>query len=222
MDGGETKILLQIFSKTVIGPIFFEFIQRKGDDGFGEGNFRALFESIEEDQIRRGVLKAAGGGVAPPGIPSGCRRAHNDSRAGQQQQIERGEGQEQPAEEGAIGWRRPRTPLRHAAPAARWRSAEQGRPGAGPCRTATLSAAAIRSMRARQAPAEGPGSHRSRWRPGSPADFQQPDSPSPAAPGAVASPIPRVAAGRCPGSSRSARRRWRWQSASNRPPLRQP
>ena len=55
--GGMTKILLQIFSKTVIGPIFFEFIQRKGDDGFGEGNFRALFESIEEDQIRRGVLK---------------------------------------------------------------------------------------------------------------------------------------------------------------------
>ena len=41
----------------MIGPIFFEFIQRKGDDGFGEGNFRALFESIEEDQIRRGVLK---------------------------------------------------------------------------------------------------------------------------------------------------------------------
>jgi 4-hydroxyphenylpyruvate dioxygenase len=57
--GGMTKVLLQIFSKTVIGPIFFEFIQRKGDDGFGEGNFRALFESIEEDQIRRGVLKAA-------------------------------------------------------------------------------------------------------------------------------------------------------------------
>jgi 4-hydroxyphenylpyruvate dioxygenase len=59
VGGGETRILLQIFSKTVIGPIFFEFIQRKGDDGFGEGNFRALFESIEEDQIRRGVLKAA-------------------------------------------------------------------------------------------------------------------------------------------------------------------
>ena len=57
VDGGETKVLLQIFSKTVIGPIFFEFIQRKGDEGFGEGNFRALFESIEEDQIRRGVLK---------------------------------------------------------------------------------------------------------------------------------------------------------------------
>lgn len=56
IDGGMTKILLQIFSKTVIGPIFFEFIQRKGDEGFGEGNFRALFESIEEDQIRRGVI----------------------------------------------------------------------------------------------------------------------------------------------------------------------
>jgi 4-hydroxyphenylpyruvate dioxygenase len=59
VDGGTTKILLQIFSKTVIGPIFFEFIQRKGDEGFGEGNFRALFESIEQDQIRRGVIKAA-------------------------------------------------------------------------------------------------------------------------------------------------------------------
>ncbi|MDH3661853.1 MAG: 4-hydroxyphenylpyruvate dioxygenase [Alphaproteobacteria bacterium] len=59
VDGGMTRILLQIFSKTVIGPIFFEFIQRKGDDGFGEGNFKALFESIEEDQIQRGVLKVA-------------------------------------------------------------------------------------------------------------------------------------------------------------------
>jgi 4-hydroxyphenylpyruvate dioxygenase len=52
-DGGR---LLQIFTETVIGPIFFELIQRKGDMGFGEGNFRALFESIELDQIRRGVL----------------------------------------------------------------------------------------------------------------------------------------------------------------------
>ncbi len=59
VNGGETRILLQIFSRTVIGPIFFEFIQRKGDDGFGEGNFRALFESIEQDQIDRGVLKTA-------------------------------------------------------------------------------------------------------------------------------------------------------------------
>ena len=50
-------LLLQIFTETVIGPIFFELIQRKGDEGFGEGNFRALFESIEQDQIRRGVLK---------------------------------------------------------------------------------------------------------------------------------------------------------------------
>jgi 4-hydroxyphenylpyruvate dioxygenase len=57
VEGGATKVLLQRFSKTVIGPIFFEFIERKGDEGFGEGNFRALFESIEEDQIRRGVLK---------------------------------------------------------------------------------------------------------------------------------------------------------------------
>ncbi|MEW5421468.1 4-hydroxyphenylpyruvate dioxygenase [Amorphus sp. 3PC139-8] len=59
VGGGETKILLQIFSKTVIGPIFFEFIQRKGDNGFGEGNFRALFESIEEEQIRTGELSAS-------------------------------------------------------------------------------------------------------------------------------------------------------------------
>jgi 4-hydroxyphenylpyruvate dioxygenase len=59
VNGGTTRVLLQIFSKTVIGPIFFEFIQRKGDDGFGEGNFKALFESIEADQIERGVLTAA-------------------------------------------------------------------------------------------------------------------------------------------------------------------
>jgi len=58
VDGGTTRILLQVFSKTVIGPIFFEFIQRKGDDGFGEGNFKALFQSIEADQIQRGVLQA--------------------------------------------------------------------------------------------------------------------------------------------------------------------
>ena len=58
VEGGYTKVLLQLFSSNAIGPIFFEFIQRKGDDGFGEGNFKALFESIEEDQIRRGVLKA--------------------------------------------------------------------------------------------------------------------------------------------------------------------
>ncbi|HEX4884674.1 MAG TPA: 4-hydroxyphenylpyruvate dioxygenase [Casimicrobiaceae bacterium] len=51
------EMLLQIFTKNVIGPIFFELIQRKGNQGFGEGNFRALFESIELDQIRRGVLK---------------------------------------------------------------------------------------------------------------------------------------------------------------------
>jgi len=56
VDGDDPRLLLQIFSKTVIGPIFFEFIQRKGDNGFGEGNFCALFESIEQDQINRGVL----------------------------------------------------------------------------------------------------------------------------------------------------------------------
>ena len=59
VDGGETKILLQIFSKTIIGPIFFEFIQRKGDDGFGEGNFKALFESIEAQQLADGELSVA-------------------------------------------------------------------------------------------------------------------------------------------------------------------
>ncbi len=59
--GKMTKVLLQIFSANAIGPIFFEFIQRKGDEGFGEGNFRALFVSIEEDQLRRGVLKRVAG-----------------------------------------------------------------------------------------------------------------------------------------------------------------
>ncbi|MBJ7310121.1 4-hydroxyphenylpyruvate dioxygenase [Rugamonas sp. CCM 8940] len=53
----ERELLLQIFTQNVIGPIFFEIIQRKGDQGFGEGNFRALFESIELDQIKRGVLR---------------------------------------------------------------------------------------------------------------------------------------------------------------------
>ena len=48
--------LLQIFTRNALGPIFFEIIQRKGNEGFGEGNFQALFESIERDQIKRGVL----------------------------------------------------------------------------------------------------------------------------------------------------------------------
>jgi 4-hydroxyphenylpyruvate dioxygenase len=56
-QGAPNELLLQIFTQTVIGPIFFEIIQRKGDEGFGEGNFRALFESIELDQVRRGVLQ---------------------------------------------------------------------------------------------------------------------------------------------------------------------
>ena len=60
MDGstaeGDKRLLLQIFSQSLLGPVFFEFIQRKADEGFGEGNFKALFESIERDQIRRGVL----------------------------------------------------------------------------------------------------------------------------------------------------------------------
>jgi len=52
-QGGEPRLLLQIFSENLIGPIFFEFIQRKRDEGFGEGNFQALFESMEQDQMRR-------------------------------------------------------------------------------------------------------------------------------------------------------------------------
>jgi 4-hydroxyphenylpyruvate dioxygenase len=57
LDGSPSGgLLLQIFTKTMIGPIFFEIIQRKGDEGFGEGNFKALFESMELDQVRRGVL----------------------------------------------------------------------------------------------------------------------------------------------------------------------
>lgn len=54
---GEKRLLLQIFSETLLGPVFFEFIQRKADEGFGEGNFKALFESLERDQIRRGALQ---------------------------------------------------------------------------------------------------------------------------------------------------------------------
>ncbi|MGH6892369.1 MAG: 4-hydroxyphenylpyruvate dioxygenase, partial [Dongiaceae bacterium] len=58
LDGSPSGgLLLQIFTQTMVGPIFFEIIQRKGDEGFGEGNFRALFESIERDQVKRGVLK---------------------------------------------------------------------------------------------------------------------------------------------------------------------
>ena len=60
IDGAPTEgqgLLLQIFTENQIGPIFFELIQRKGNEGFGEGNFKALFESLEQDQIRRGVLE---------------------------------------------------------------------------------------------------------------------------------------------------------------------
>jgi 4-hydroxyphenylpyruvate dioxygenase len=56
-QGGTPRLLLQIFSQTQLGPVFFEFIQRKGDEGFGEGNFKALFESLERDQIQRGALE---------------------------------------------------------------------------------------------------------------------------------------------------------------------
>ena len=56
-EGGRPRLLMQIFSKLMVGPVFFEFIQRKGDEGFGEGNITALFRSMEEDQIRRGALQ---------------------------------------------------------------------------------------------------------------------------------------------------------------------
>ncbi|MDP3823709.1 MAG: 4-hydroxyphenylpyruvate dioxygenase [Burkholderiales bacterium] len=58
VDGKPDELLLQIFSENQLGPIFFEFIQRKGNEGFGEGNFKALFETMELDQMRRGVLEA--------------------------------------------------------------------------------------------------------------------------------------------------------------------
>jgi 4-hydroxyphenylpyruvate dioxygenase len=59
-EGGTPRLLLQIFSQPLLGPVFFEFIQRQGDDGFGEGNFKALFESLERDQIQRGALQVEG------------------------------------------------------------------------------------------------------------------------------------------------------------------
>lgn len=59
-EGNNPRLLLQIFATPQIGPVFFEFIQRKGDEGFGEGNFKALFKSIERDQINRGVLEVEG------------------------------------------------------------------------------------------------------------------------------------------------------------------
>ena len=55
-DGDREGYLLQLFTQNLIGPIFFEFIQRKNHYGFGDGNFQALFEAIERDQERRGVL----------------------------------------------------------------------------------------------------------------------------------------------------------------------
>jgi 4-hydroxyphenylpyruvate dioxygenase len=61
VDGQEGELLLQIFSENQLGPIFFEFIERKGNEGFGEGNFKALFETMELDQMRRGVLAADAG-----------------------------------------------------------------------------------------------------------------------------------------------------------------
>jgi 4-hydroxyphenylpyruvate dioxygenase len=57
--GGEKRLLLQIFSQTVLGPVFFEFIERRREEGFGEGNFKALFDSLERDQLRRGALQPA-------------------------------------------------------------------------------------------------------------------------------------------------------------------
>jgi len=54
--GDDKRLLMQIFSQTLLGPVFFEFIQRKADEGFGEGNFKALFESMERDQMRRDAI----------------------------------------------------------------------------------------------------------------------------------------------------------------------
>jgi 4-hydroxyphenylpyruvate dioxygenase len=59
VEDDSKRLLLQIFSENQLGPVFFEFIQRKGDEGFGEGNFKALFESLERDQLKRGALKTA-------------------------------------------------------------------------------------------------------------------------------------------------------------------
>ena len=64
-ENGDPRLLLQIFSQTQIGPVFFEFIQRKKDEGFGEGNFTALFKSMERDQIRRGALESVSADAEP-------------------------------------------------------------------------------------------------------------------------------------------------------------
>ena len=84
IDGAEEQgLLLQIFTQNAIGPIFFEIIQRKGNEGFGEGNFRALFESIEADQIKRGVLCMSKNWIEFPRIEGETsRQAHADLPAG--------------------------------------------------------------------------------------------------------------------------------------------
>jgi len=64
--GQQPRLLMQIFSQLMVGPVFFEFIQRKGDEGFGEGNITALFRSMEEDQLRRGALQGNGAEVKSP------------------------------------------------------------------------------------------------------------------------------------------------------------
>ena len=66
IEDGQPRLLLQIFAEAQVGPVFFEFIQRKGDEGFGEGNFKALFESMERDQIRRGALEVEPAAPAEP------------------------------------------------------------------------------------------------------------------------------------------------------------
>ena len=63
---GEKRLLLQIFSECLLGPVFFEFIERKNDEGFGEGNFKALFESLERDQVRRGAIQIEQTALATP------------------------------------------------------------------------------------------------------------------------------------------------------------
>ena len=102
IDGKAGELLLQIFSENQLGPIFFEFIQRKGDQGFGEGNFKALFESIELDQMRRGVLaqdmtavvEGVNQGVAPVTYGQGDRPPRGDyARAGADYTCEQDYGQ---------------------------------------------------------------------------------------------------------------------------------
>ena len=119
MDGAPTEdqgLLLQIFTQNAIGPIFFEIIQRKGNEGFGEGNFQALFELIEADQIKRGVLKdmSAKNWIEFPHIEGeASRQAHAD--------LPRGTYEREIGRDGFFG---PATHLYHRHPPTGWTSFE--------------------------------------------------------------------------------------------------